>query len=112
MQEHGQAEAHQGSPSAASAARAIREELRKVIIGQTEAVDALIYALLAGGHVLLEGVPGLAKTLLVRSFAQVIDGSYARIQFTPDLMPSDVTGTLIFNPSASEFRMRQGPIFN
>lgn len=82
-----------------------------MIIGQHEAVEALIIALFAGGHVLLEGVPGLAKTLLVRSLAQTIDGEYNRVQFTPDLMPSDITGTMVFDPRSAEFHLRKGPIF-
>lgn len=89
----------------------LRSELAKAVVGQEDAVDALLFALFAGGHVLLEGVPGLAKTLLVRSLAQVIDGTYRRVQFTPDLMPSDITGTLVFDPKTAEFHMRKGPVF-
>lgn len=95
----------------ATAAEAMREELSKAIVGQDAAVEALIVALFAGGHTLLEGVPGLAKTLLVRSLARVVDGEYSRVQFTPDLMPSDITGNLVFDPRSAEFHMRKGPIF-
>jgi MoxR-like ATPase len=86
-------------------------EVEKVVIGQRRLVERLVIALLAGGHVLLEGVPGLAKTLVVRSLAGALDLSFHRIQFTPDLLPSDVTGTQIYNPGAGNFSVRHGPVF-
>jgi MoxR-like ATPase len=89
----------------------LRGEIEKVIVGQKGLVDRVLIALLADGHILLEGVPGLAKTLLVKTVAQAIDADYSRIQFTPDLLPADLLGTLIFNPKSSEFTVRQGPIF-
>lgn len=92
-------------------AEQIRNAMARVVVGQAEAVDGLLIALFAGGHVLLEGVPGLAKTLLVRSLAQIVDGVYIRVQFTPDLMPSDITGTLVFDPRTAEFHIRKGPVF-
>ncbi len=87
-------------------------ELKKVIVGQDEAIKLLLVALLSGGHVLLEGVPGIAKTLLVKLLAKTLNTKYNRIQFTPDLMPSDVIGTTIYNAKASDFFFRQGPIFS
>lgn len=90
---------------------AIREEVRKAIVGQDEALDQVLVAILANGHVLLEGVPGIAKTLLVRALSRSLDLQYGRIQFTPDLMPSDVIGTNIFNPKQGDFELRKGPIF-
>ena len=90
---------------------AISEAISKAFIGQTEIIDSVIIALLAGGHVLLEGVPGLGKTLLVRAIARTFDGSFARIQFTPDLMPSDVTGHAVYDPKTETFRIRRGPVF-
>lgn len=101
----------QSVETVAQVAQRMRDEVAKAVVGQSEAVEALLFAVFAGGHVLLEGVPGLAKTLLVRSLAQVIDGEYRRVQFTPDLMPSDITGTLVFDPKTAEFHMRKGPIF-
>ncbi len=89
----------------------IQAELGKVIVGQEQVLEQLLVALLAGGHVLLEGVPGLAKTLLVRSLAQVLGVGFKRIQFTPDLMPADVVGTSVFNPADLSFRVRFGPVF-
>ena len=89
----------------------LRSEVGKAVIGQEAIVDRLVIALLIRGHVLLEGVPGLAKTLLVRTLAGAIEASFHRIQFTPDLLPADITGTLIFDPSARVFTPRQGPIF-
>src|SRR5439155_992793 len=84
--------------------------IRKVIVGQTTLVERLVIGLLADGHLLLEGVPGLAKTLAVRTIARGIDASFSRIQFTPDLLPADVIGTLIFNPKTQEFVVRRGPV--
>jgi len=89
----------------------MRDELRKVVIGQPAVVDHVLAAFLAGGHVLLEGVPGLGKTLLVLALSRVISGKFARVQFTPDLMPSDVTGHAMFDRQTEEFRIRKGPIF-
>lgn len=89
----------------------VQTELRKAIVGQDQVVEQLLVALLAGGHVLLEGVPGLAKTLLVRSLGQVLGVGFKRIQFTPDLMPADVIGTSIFNPRDLTFEVRRGPLF-
>ncbi len=94
------------------AASRIKEELSKVIIGQEELMDLLLAGLLAGGHVLLEGVPGIAKTLAAKLMAQTLDVGFSRIQFTPDLMPSDVLGTTVFNMKTSEFSFNAGPIFS
>jgi MoxR-like ATPase len=90
---------------------AIRRELAKVVVGQDEVIEQVLVALLAEGHVLLEGVPGIAKTLLVRALAHALSADFKRIQFTPDLMPSDVIGTNVFDPSRGEFRLRKGPVF-
>ncbi len=89
----------------------IYSELRKVIIGQRYMIDRLLIGLLADGHVLLEGVPGLAKTLTVSSLAQVISTRFQRLQFTPDLLPADLIGTLIYNQKEAEFTVKKGPIF-
>ncbi|MEX6685883.1 MoxR family ATPase [Danxiaibacter flavus] len=89
----------------------IREELKKVIVGQNTMVDRLLIGLLSNGHVLLEGVPGLAKTLTIKSLAQAVDAKFSRIQFTPDLLPADVVGTMIYNQPRNEFMVRKGPIF-
>ena len=89
----------------------LRSEMGKVIIGQQYLIDRLLIGLLANGHVLLEGVPGLAKTLSVRTLASVIEADFARIQFTPDLLPADILGTLIYNPRDGEFLTKKGPIF-
>jgi MoxR-like ATPase len=89
----------------------IREEIGKVIVGQTALVDRLLIALLCNNHVLIEGVPGLAKTLTVTTLAQTIQASFQRIQFTPDLLPGDLIGTLIYNPKTGDFTTRKGPIF-
>ncbi len=90
---------------------AIQGELRKVLIGQEKMVQRLLIGLLAEGHILLEGVPGLAKTLAVKSLAQAISTTFHRIQFTPDLLPSDLIGTLIYNQKESSFEVKKGPIF-
>ncbi|MTI88884.1 MAG: MoxR family ATPase [Balneolaceae bacterium] len=90
----------------------IREEIGKIIIGQKNLVDLLIAALLADGHVLIEGVPGVAKTLTTKLLAQSIDSDFSRIQFTPDLMPADVIGTSIFNPKERDFEFKAGPVFS
>jgi MoxR-like ATPase len=90
----------------------IRAEIGKIIVGQHQMVDLLITALLANGHVLIEGVPGVAKTLTARLLAQTLSTSFSRIQFTPDLMPSDVIGTSVFNPKTTEFNFKKGPVFS
>ena len=90
----------------------IREEIGKVIVGQEAMIDLLITAILADGHVLIEGVPGVAKTLTAKLLSKVIDVNFSRVQFTPDLMPSDVIGTSIFNVKKSEFEFKSGPIFS
>ncbi|MDY5585635.1 MAG: MoxR family ATPase [Arcanobacterium sp.] len=90
---------------------AIREEIHKAVVGQDEAVSAVLIGLLCDGHVLLEGVPGTAKTLLVKSLAEAVSLDHKRVQFTPDLMPGDLTGSLIYNSSNASFSFRAGPIF-
>jgi MoxR-like ATPase len=89
----------------------IRAEIHKVIVGQNELIDGLILALLCNNHVLIEGVPGLAKTLSVTTLARMLQASFQRIQFTPDLLPADVVGTLIYNTKTGEFSTKKGPIF-
>jgi MoxR-like ATPase len=89
----------------------IRLEMSQTIIGQTQMVDKLLIGLLANGHVLLEGVPGLAKTLAINSLSKTIDAQFSRIQFTPDLLPADVVGTMIYNPREESFKVKKGPIF-
>ncbi len=91
--------------------RAVQQEMAEVVVGQQELVNRLLIGLLTNGHVLLEGVPGLAKTLTVNALAGAIQGSFQRIQFTPDLLPADLVGTLIFNPKTTEFTPKLGPIF-
>jgi len=103
-------------PEAANAAIAaldqrLREETGRVLIGLEQEVSDCLVAALAGGHVLLEGPPGVAKTLLVRTLAEALGGTFSRIQFTPDLMPADITGTSVFHPGDGEFRFRPGPVF-
>src|SRR5688500_3098279 len=90
----------------------IRTEIKKVIIGQDDMLDLMMAALFTGGHVLLEGVPGIAKTLSARMLAQSLNMDFSRIQFTPDLMPSDIIGTTVFNMKEGEFTFRPGPIFS
>lgn len=89
----------------------LRGEIAKVIVGQQEWVDLLLTAILADGHVLVEGVPGVAKTLMAKVLSRLIDADFCRIQFTPDLMPSDVLGTSVFMPSTGQFEYRKGPVF-
>lgn len=89
----------------------LRQEVSKVIVGQKYMVDRLLVALLADGHVLLEGVPGLAKTLAIKTLSEAIDVDFSRIQFTPDLLPADVTGTMIYNQKSESFSIKKGPIF-
>src|SRR5438874_10936495 len=96
---------------AGSFVRPLFSELGKVIIGQTYLVERLVVGLLANGHVLLEGVPGLAKTLAVKSLAACLDVKFSRLQFTPDMLPADVIGTQIYNPQSGGFTTRRGPIF-
>jgi len=91
---------------------AIRNEIKQYIVGQEKVIDELLIALLADGHVLIEGVPGLAKTLLARVLARVIDVDFKRIQFTPDLLPSDIIGTSVFNMQESKFHFNKGPLFS
>ncbi|MEN6372764.1 MAG: MoxR family ATPase [Armatimonadota bacterium] len=101
----------QANNKVAATADSIREELRKVVVGQEDIIEQVIVALFAEGHVLLEGVPGIAKTLLVRTLSHVVSADFKRVQFTPDLMPSDVIGTNVYDPTQGEFRMRRGPVF-
>ena len=89
----------------------LRTEIARVVVGQQPIIDRLVIALLVRGHVLIEGMPGLAKTLLVKTLAAAIHGSFKRVQFTPDLLPADITGTLIFDPAGRSFNPRVGPIF-
>ncbi len=89
----------------------IKKDISKVVVGQEEVIDAMITALIADGHVLLEGVPGIAKTLMVRALSKTVSSDFKRIQFTPDLMPSDVTGVMAFKPETGEFYFKQGPVF-
>src|ERR1044072_3358191 len=89
----------------------ITEELRKVIVGQDQPIEQILVALLAEGHALIEGVPGTAKTLTVKTLSRIVNAGFGRIQFTPDLMPSDITGTNVFNMSSSSFSLRRGPVF-
>ncbi len=96
---------------AAQLAQALRDELHKAVIGQDEVIDGVLTALIAGGHVLIEGVPGLGKTLLVRALARCFGGEFSRIQFTPDLMPSDVTGHAVYDMQSEQFKLRKGPAF-
>ena len=101
-----EAEAH------AATLRAIRDEMKHVIVGQDGVIDRLLLALCAGGHVLLEGVPGIAKTLTIRTLSQCVDCRFTRIQFTPDLLPADIMGTRIYNHKDSGFSTVRGPIFS
>ena len=89
----------------------LRNEISKVMVGQEALVERVLIALLADGHILLEGVPGLAKTLLIKTTAEAISSDFSRIQFTPDLLPADLVGTQIYNPRTSEFSVHQGPVF-
>ena len=90
----------------------IRREMARVLVGQRELVDGLLVALLCQGHVLVEGVPGLAKTTAVRAFARVLDLDFRRIQFTPDLLPADLLGTQVYEPAQGSFRLHRGPLFH
>ena len=97
---------HEGSP-----VQVVVQEVARRIVGQEMMIERLLIGLLTGGHILLEGVPGLAKTLTVRTLAEIINASFSRIQFTPDLLPADVIGTMIFDQKTQEFRVKQGPLF-
>ena len=90
----------------------LQNELARVVVGQKALVEGLLVGLLTNGHILLEGVPGLAKTLTVKTLAQSINTGFQRIQFTPDLLPADLIGTLIYNPRTGEFTTKQGPLFS
>ena len=90
---------------------ALRDAMSSVVVGQGRLVDRLLMALLVNGHVLLEGVPGLAKTLAVQALAEGLDGSFARLQFTPDLLPADLVGTLVYSPKSGDFFVKKGPVF-
>jgi MoxR-like ATPase len=89
----------------------LRQETHKVLIGQEHMLDRLLIGLLTGGHVLLEGLPGLAKTLAIKTLAKAVEGRFSRIQFTPDLLPADVVGTMVYQPGKNEFAVKKGPIF-
>ncbi len=91
--------------------RAILDEMAKVIVGQDRMNRSLLIGLVTGGHVLLEGLPGLAKTLAVKTLAQILDAKFQRVQFTPDLLPSDLIGTMIYREATGEFVPKKGPIF-
>lgn len=90
---------------------AITQGMDQTIVGQKHLVDSLLIALLANGHILLEGVPGLAKTLAIKTLASIIDAKYSRIQFTPDLLPADVVGTMVYSVQKEKFEVKQGPVF-
>jgi MoxR-like ATPase len=104
-------EAVRSSDHAREALLQVRREVAKAVVGQDAAVSGILIALLSRGHILLEGVPGVAKTLLVRSLAAALDIQTKRVQFTPDLMPGDITGSLIYDPHTAEFSFREGPVF-
>ena len=89
----------------------LKDEIGKIVVGQEELINGLLTGLLANGHVLLEGVPGLAKTLSVKTLAAAVRADFQRIQFTPDLLPADLVGTLIYNPQTGEFTTKKGPVF-
>src|SRR6266496_6234824 len=104
----------QPSPSVAEPRRALESvlyETKRVIVGQDAMLERLLVALLVGGHVLLEGVPGLAKTLTVRTLARVLGGTFSRVQFTPDLVPADLVGTRVYRPDTGRFDTELGPVF-
>ena len=90
----------------------LKQEVGKVIVGQSELIDRLIIGLLTNGHVLLEGVPGLAKTLTIQTLSQALATDFQRIQFTPDLLPADLIGTLIYNQKEGDFIIKKGPVFS
>ena len=105
------AEAIYAIEEAAEIIAAVKSEVAKAVIGQESAVDQILLSLIAGGHVLVEGVPGLGKTLLARAVAKAVEGRFTRIQFTPDLMPTDITGHVIYDLKREEFKLHRGPIF-
>src|SRR3990170_8241643 len=90
----------------------LASEVRKIVVGHDEIIESILIAILCNGHILLEGVPGIAKTTLIKTVAQVIGLDFKRIQFTPDLLPADLIGTLIYNPKIQEFETKKGPIFS
>ena len=98
-------------PGPSPAVQAVKDQIARVIVGQEALVDRVLIALLTGNHALIEGVPGLAKTLTVSTLARALQLSFSRIQFTPDLLPADITGTLVFSPRDGEFNVRRGPLF-
>ena len=106
-----EAPARRGLTYTPSTVAHILNELRKVVVGQDEVIEQILVTILAEGHALIEGVPGTAKTLTVKTLARIIGARFSRIQFTPDLMPSDITGTNVFNMQTSQFALRHGPIF-
>ncbi|HRN36758.1 MAG TPA: AAA family ATPase, partial [Flavobacteriales bacterium] len=87
-------------------------EMQKVIVGQKDMVQKLLVALLADGHIMLEGMPGLAKTLAIKTLSEVVDVGFSRIQFTPDLLPADLVGTMVYSPRNEEFTVKKGPLFS
>ena len=89
----------------------LRQEMGKVIVGQQHLIDTLLIGLLSNGHILLEGVPGLAKTLAITTLAKAVDANFSRIQFTPDLLPADLLGTLIYSQKSEDFIVKKGPVF-
>jgi MoxR-like ATPase len=97
--------------SVARKIEALKKEVHKAVVGYDEVIEGLLIALVSGGHVLLEGVPGIAKTLLAKSFAQALSCKFSRVQFTPDLVPSDITGTSVFDAKTGDFQFREGPVF-
>ena len=102
---------HEKVKQASVFVQALKQEIGRVIVGQDYLVERMLIGLLADGHVLLEGVPGLAKTLAVRTLAKAIDTHFQRVQFTPDLLPADITGTYVYNQKTGDFELRKGPIF-
>ena len=111
MTESPETGAHMTTEQASELLGTAMEQVRRVIVGQEHMVEQLMVALLAKGHCLLEGVPGVAKTLAVRSFATVVGGDFARVQFTPDLVPSDIVGTRIYSATQEKFEIELGPVF-
>jgi len=101
----------ENTQTTAQISQLIKTEIAKAVIGQNRVVEQILVALLAGGHVLIEGVPGLGKTLMVQALAKTFNGQFARIQFTPDLMPSDVTGHVLYDMKSESFKVRKGPVF-
>ena len=89
----------------------MKQEAQKVIVGQTELFELIVVSLFSGGHVLLEGVPGTAKTLVAKTLAMVVSGKFSRVQFTPDLMPSDIIGTNVYDLTTNQFNLKRGPVF-